>query len=360
MSMFIVTSPILILADMRTITSNPTQQRAAEILTRGSGNARSDDGGAMTIIRWRVVGLVIRRGTYSSLKWCTIQEATVSTESIYKSPAGERAIMAWYDAMLARWPAPHTMLDVPTRYGNTFVITSGNESAPPLILLHGAGSNSAMWVGDAYEYSRRYRVYAVDLLGEPGKSAPVRPEWNSPAYAEWLGEVLDALRVERAILVGLSQGGWTALKFATSRPERVNKLVLLTPGGITPDRLSFALRAIPLSFLGRWGIERINRLIFGHQPMPEEVNEAMTLIMTQFKPRIGVLPIFTDEELRRLTMPTLLLIGDEDALRDARKIIERMERLVPELKAIIIPQAGHALVNTTGAIMPFLAADERA
>ncbi len=283
----------------------------------------------------------------------------MSTKSIYKSPAGERAIIARYDALLARWPVPCTTLDVASRYGTTFVIASGNESAPPLVLIHGAGSNSAMWAGDVGEYSCHYRVYAVDLLGEPGKSAPIRPDWKSPAYAEWLGDVFDALKVEKAILIGLSQGGWTALKFATSRPEKVDKLVLLTPGGITPDRISFALRAIPMSFLGQWGIGRINRMVFGPQPIPAEVNEAITLIMTHFKHRIGVLPIFSDEELQRLTMPTLLLIGQEDALRDARKVAERMRKLVPELTAKIIPQAGHALYNTPSHIMPFLAATQR-
>lgn len=152
--------------------------------------------------------------------------------------------------------------------------------------------------------------------------------------------------------------GW--FRFATSRPERVDKLVLLTPGGIVPDRISFALRAIPLSFLGRWGIERIIRMVFGPQPIPTEVNDATMQIMTHFKPRIGVLPIFSDEELRRLTMPTLLLIGQEDTLRDARKVAERMRKLVPELTTKIIPQAGHALYNTPSHIMPFLAATERA
>ncbi|HKX29417.1 MAG TPA: alpha/beta hydrolase [Blastocatellia bacterium] len=268
--------------------------------------------------------------------------------------------MDQYDAQMARWPVPYTTLEVPSRYGVTFVAASGSEAAPPLILIHGACSNSAVWAGDVSEYSRHYRVFAVDLLGELGKSAPVRLDWNSSAYAEWLGDVLNALKVERAILIGLSQGGWTALKFATSQPERVDKLVLLTPGGITPDRISFALRAIPLSFLGRWGIERINRMVFGPQPIPTEVNEAATLIMTHFKPRIGVLPIFSDEELRLLTMPTLLLIGQEDALRDARKVAERMRKLVPELTAKIIPQAGHALYNTSRHIMPFLVATERA
>ena len=59
-------------------------------------------------------------------------------------------------------------------------------------------------------------------------------------------------------------------------------------------------------------------------------------------------------------MSTLLLIGQEDALRDAWKFAQRMRMLVPELTAKIIPQAGHALLNTSGHIMPFLAAAERA
>jgi pimeloyl-ACP methyl ester carboxylesterase len=282
----------------------------------------------------------------------------MNTASIYKSPAGESAVMAQYEALLARWPVPCTTQEVPSRYGDTFVIASGDASAPTLVLLHGAGSNSAMWAGDVAAYSRRYRVYAVDLLGEPGKSAPVRPDWHGPAYVEWLGDVLDALQVDRAGLIGLSQGGWTALKFATAQPERVDKLVLLTPGGITPDRTSFVLRAIPLSFLGGWGRARINRMVFGRQPIPEEVNKVTTLIMTHFKSRVGVLPIFSDAELQRLTMPTLLLMGEEDALRDARQIAERMGKLLPQLTAVIIPQAGHALYNTTGHILPFLAATE--
>jgi pimeloyl-ACP methyl ester carboxylesterase len=283
----------------------------------------------------------------------------MNTKSIYKSLAGERAIMYQYEALLARWPVTITTLDIATRYGATFVAASGNESAPPLVLIHGAGSNSAMWAGEVGEYSCHYRVYAVDLLGEPGKSAPVRPDWNSFAYAEWLADVLDALKVEKAILIGLSQGGWTALKFATFRPERVDKLVLLTPGGITRDRISFVFRAIPLSFLGRWGIERINRMVFGPQPVPTEVNEAIIQIMTHFKFRIGLLPIFSDEELRRLTMPTMLLVGQDDALRDARKVAQRMRKFMPLLTTKIIPHAGHALLNTSSHIMPFLTAVER-
>jgi pimeloyl-ACP methyl ester carboxylesterase len=77
--------------------------------------------------------------------------------------------------------------------------------------------------------------------------------------------------------------------------------------------------------------------------------------MTHFKPRTGVVPIFSDEELRRLTMPVLLLGGTQDAIRDAEKIAARMKKLVPDLTAIILPEQGHVLLNTTGHIEPFLA-----
>jgi pimeloyl-ACP methyl ester carboxylesterase len=280
----------------------------------------------------------------------------LTAPSIYKSPAGERAVMALYDSLLTRWPVPYTTLNVPSRHGSTFVIASGEETAPPLVLLHGAGTNSAMWAGDVAEYSRQYRVLALDLLGEPGKSAPNRPSWHGPAYAEWLEDVLNALMIEAAVIIGLSQGAWTALKFAVCEPERVKALVLLSPGGIIPDKLSFVVRAIPLLFLGRWGIRRLHRMVLGGQSVPTEVEEAMRVLTRHFKARVGPLPIFPDTELRRLSMPVQVVMGDQDALRDAEKIAARMQKLVPNLTATTIPEAGHALLNARTYVLPFLAA----
>jgi len=276
--------------------------------------------------------------------------------SICKSPAGERAVMALYDSMLTRWSIPYVPLNVPTRHGRTSVIASGAESAPPLVLLHGAGTNSTMWAGDVADYCRRYRVLAVDLLGEPGKSAPNRPSWDGPAYAEWLEDLFNALQIEAASIIGLSQGAWTALRFAVSKPERVKALVVLSPGGVVPDKLSFVVRALPLLFLGRWGIGRINRMVLGGQSVPADVEEAMTVLMTHFKPRVGALPIFSDRELRQLSMPVQLVMGERDPLRDAEKITARMKALVPHLTTTIIPEAGHALVRARTYVLPFLGA----
>jgi pimeloyl-ACP methyl ester carboxylesterase len=278
----------------------------------------------------------------------------MNTTSLYKSEAGERVVMQFYDRILGFWPVPRETSLIPTRHGDTFVIVSGDKSAPPLFLLHGSCSNAVSWIGEAGTYSQYFRTYAVDIPGEPGRSAPNRPAWNGPAYAEWMEDLLNGLKISTASLLGLSQGGWTALKFATLHPERVEKLVLLTPAGVTPDKASFLFRAIFLSMLGRRGAKVLNRYTLGKDEIGEEGELFMESIMTHFKPRIGSLAKFNDEELIRLIMPVLLLGGAQDPIRNVPGIAARMSPLVPQLKVRIFPERGHVLINMAGEVTAFL------
>jgi pimeloyl-ACP methyl ester carboxylesterase len=278
----------------------------------------------------------------------------MKTTSLYKTLAGEKAVMAWYESMLERWPVPHETLTLATRYGNSFVIASGQSSLPPLVLLHGAGTNSAVWAREIVAYSRAFRTYAVDLIGEAGRSASSRPQWKGPAYAEWLDDVLRGLKVKSAALVGMSQGAWVALKYTIANPDRVNKLVLISPGGVIPDRASFVLRVSWYALLGERGMKRMVRMLYADQPVAEGVEELMSNLLHNFRTRMGILPIFSDEELRRLTMPTLLLGGTKDALRDIERIAARLQAFVPQLEVVILPGAGHAVVHTAEHILPFV------
>lgn len=278
--------------------------------------------------------------------------------AVFKSSNGKRQVMDLYDRMLALWPVDHELLEIPTRHGKTFVIASGENNAAALILLHGAGSNSLMWIDDVEEYSRHFRVYAVDLIGEAGKSAANRPPWHGPAYAEWLADIYDGLQLTRATIIGISQGGWTALKFAIARPEQVDKLVLICPGGIIADRMIFILYALVLTSLGSWGIRRIVRMLFGNQPVPEPVLETMALTMKYFRHRLAIPPRFSDEELASLTMPIHFIGGTKDLLRDSEKIAGRLRQLVQQLSVDLIDGGGHAINDTASSILPFLLADK--
>jgi pimeloyl-ACP methyl ester carboxylesterase len=99
-------------------------------------------------------------------------------------------------------------------------------------------------------------------------------------------------------------------------------------------------------------------MLYADQRVSEGVEAMTAVLLSNFRMRVGLLPIFSDEELQRLTMPTLLLGGTKDALRDIENIAARLRKFAPQLDVAILPGAGHAVVNTAGHILPFLSAEE--
>ena len=93
---------------------------------------------------------------------------------------------------------------VETAFGQTFILTAGCESNPPVILLHGSCSNSAFWFPEIIALSNAYRVYAADIIGEAGNSEEYRPDIDSDAFALWMNDVLNALNIESSVLIGNS------------------------------------------------------------------------------------------------------------------------------------------------------------
>lgn len=278
----------------------------------------------------------------------------MNKKSIYKTPSGEMLVMGYYNQLLEQWPVSYDSGRTNTRHGRTHVIACGDPLNPPLILLHGSNSNSAAWMGDVKQYCQNFRVYLVDIPGEPGKSSRNRPDWRGPAFAEWMEDVLNELSLEQAFIIGISYGGWIALKYAISQPERVSKLVLLAPSGIVPTRWSFLLKALPLSLMGKRGAEILNKLVIGEEDIGEPALEFINLIMTNFKPRLGTIDMFSDEELKRLTMPVKLFTGAKDIINHSENMIARVKRLLPHAAIELMPERGHVLINVTDQIVDFL------
>lgn len=274
--------------------------------------------------------------------------------SIYKSAAGEAAVMSEYDRLLAEWPQSTECLQVQTRHGHTAVLAQGPVDAPVLVLLHGAGANALSWGGDLPEFARHFRVFAVDTPGDPGRSCHTRIPWRGNGIVEWLEDVLDGLGAEHVMLTGISQGGYVGLRFATARPGRVKALALLAPGGVSPANPGLLVRAVAFSALGGWGTKALVRYVMGDGGVPDEAMAYMDLIFTHYRPRVDALPLLTDAELRGLSMPVLLMAGAEDAIFDAVKMVDRIVRLVDGVDARLLPDAGHALINVAPTITPFL------
>ena len=279
--------------------------------------------------------------------------------SIYKSDEGARAVQARYLAFLKHWPVASQHLRMPTREGETFIVSCGPEGAPPLLLFQGSGGNAAMWMGDVAAWAAHFRVYAVDMIGEPGLSAPSRPPLASEAYALWLDDVMRALSLTRASIVGVSLGGWLALDYATRRPERVEQAALLCPSGVGRQKMGIVFRLIVLRMLGAWGRRKAREMVLGRAAADvprgnQHFADFVSLIFAHFRPRMGKVPIVSDEALKRLTMPVMLIVGGRDALLDSDESKRRLERSLPCLTVRFLPEAGHLLRDQTTPILEFL------
>jgi len=117
-------------------------------------------------------------------------------------------------------------------------------SGPVLLLLHGITNSSETWEGVAGLLSEHFTLIAPDLLGH-GESATPRGDYSLGAHASGVRDVLTALGHDRVTVVGHSLGGGIAMQFAYQFPERCERLVLVSSGGLGRE-VHFVLRAASL------------------------------------------------------------------------------------------------------------------
>lgn len=269
--------------------------------------------------------------------------------SAFKTPKGEAQFLAAYDQEMERWPVPYEQVEVRSRFGTTHVVICGPKAAPPLVLLHGYMATLTMWWPNIADFSKDYRVYAVDVMGQPGKSCPAEPIGNVDDYVSWLTATLNGLHLDRVSLVGMSFGGWLALNYAVAAPERVRKLVLLSPGGLLPMVRQFMVRGmIMVWFPTRLTVNSFFRWLgFTYRAYPSFL-DLVRLGLKHFRMPIEtarVMPaVVPDEALLAMQVPTLLLIGEREVISDPALAMERGRELIPDFEGELVPACRHDMV----------------
>ncbi len=261
----------------------------------------------------------------------------------FKTPEGKARILAAYQAILDRWPVPYEELEVATRFGDTHVVASGEASASPLILVHAFFATAMVWRPNVAALSRRHRVYVVDCLGEPNPSTPTRPIANRLEMAQWWADVLDFLGIERADMVGNSNGGFLTLNQALHTPHRIRKTVLISPAATFVQMWPFYVHFfLPVLLGSRALIGRGMRWCGQDLPMDAGWESLFLSCLLDGSSQNRVFPaVFSDDELKQIQAPTLLLIGEREVIYQPQAAIARATRLMPGLCAEIIPAANH-------------------
>lgn len=254
------------------------------------------------------------------------------------------------DALYALGAPVSGELDVETAYGTTHVYRHDPENPAarertPVVLIHGAGSCSAMWYPNTADLSAERTVYAIDTPGDPGRSVQRAPIHEPEHAARWLEETLDGLGLGRVHLAGISYGGWLALNQVFRAPRRLASVTLLDPGGLEKVGPRFFVWLFA-GLLASCAPEALRPRLAAWLEQPVlVVPELRTMVRASvraYRIRRPAPKPLTDAQLSTIRTPLYLVLGRRSLLLHPERQAERVPRLIPGARAEIIERTGHA------------------
>ncbi len=261
--------------------------------------------------------------------------------------ADQRTYLADYEKELKSWSVQTQELDIETPFGNTHIVSFGNPLGTPLVLLHQFYSNSTEWKYMAPFLQRRYHVYAIDVIGDMGKSYAQNPPKSEEDVSDWFNHVLDGLSLNRVSVCGHSNGGFEAMLIAQHNPDRIEKLILLAPAAaFKPFSAKFYLTVFGTALFPKDAVLEAfkNAATVRAGLFSREATEMLTLSFRVGANQVRVYPReFSDDELKAISVPTLLIVGSEEMIYSPAEVSERASRLLPNGKVLILSNCGHAI-----------------
>lgn len=244
---------------------------------------------------------------------------------------------------------PFELFDVPTTFGTVRAYRfAGPDTGAPAILLPGRNASTPMYRTNIEPLLKHRTVYGLDLLGEAGLSVQHKPVRDAPDQAQWLDETLAGLELEKAHLLGVSMGGWTAANAAVHRPARIASITLLDPVfTFTSVPVKAILASVALFAPGvpeQWR-RRVQSWIAGGADIEAAETEAALISAgsTDFTLHTPMPKLFTDEQLRGVDVPVLALIAGRSVMLDPTRAVARGRELLVNGQIELWSDASHAI-----------------
>jgi pimeloyl-ACP methyl ester carboxylesterase len=300
----------------------------------------------------------------------------LSALAVTLSRAPDRSVQS----LVARWaPPPSDFIEVKGQLVHLRDVGPRGDPAP-IVLLHGTSASLHTWEGWTAVLRKHRRVIAFDLPGF-GLTGPFagnypKDDYRGDAYARFVLDVLDALQVPRAVIGGNSLGGEIAWRAASIAPQRIEGLILVDASGyeLAPESVPLGFRVASMPVLNRIGEHLLPRALIARSVQhvygdPSKVTEALIdryfeltlregnrralgLRMRQLEPGLHV------DRLKTLSLPTLVLWGDQDRLVPPA-VAQRFAADIRGAKVVLFDGLGHVPqeedpARTVQAVLEFL------
>lgn len=228
----------------------------------------------------------------------------------------------------------------------------GQEDAPVIIFIHGFPFNKSMWDEQLKALKDNYRVIAYDVRGH-GNSNPGTGNFSIELFANDLLNFMDELKIDKAMLCGLSMGGYIALNAAEKYPDRFDALILSDTNCIADTLEAKEKRLKTIESIKKHGVEKFAdesiKNLFAPESLATKGKEIATvremIVNTSKQSLYKTLRAFyerkeTCSKLHDIILPVLILVGEEDKITPL-EAAQMMHEKIEDSSLSIIEHAGH-------------------
>jgi len=275
-----------------------------------------------------------------------------SMQSFFNNQQTKKDIELLYHNKLDELGIVYEFLKVETSFGDTNIIVTGHADKPPLVLLHGSNGCAPIGIEALIALVKDFRIYAIDIVGQPNLSAGIRPSMQNDDYGQWMFEILSRLNVWNVTLVGISFGGFISWKTLVFDARRISSTFLIAPAGIVNGN---PLKAFWKIFLPMKLYKWRKNTKYVHQFLNELFTEEdefafayLSKVFLHFEMDFSSIPLIKKEEAQKIKTPIHIVAADNDLLFPGEKMIQRARQILPSLEDILLLKNSKHVPNQNG------------
>jgi pimeloyl-ACP methyl ester carboxylesterase len=257
-------------------------------------------------------------------------------KSLFKSEQGKQDILSLYDDKLNELKIEYEFLKVNTSFGETNIIATGNPSNFPIILVHGSNGCAPIALETYPNLHKTHRVYAVDVLSQPNKSAETRLSMKDDSYGKWMIELIQHLNLDSVSMAGFSFGGLVILKTLEYDESKIANVYLSAPAYIVNGNPLIALFKI---FIPMKRFMKTKKLKYVEKFLAEIFTDRdefavkyLSKVFLEFDMDFTPVPLINSKNAANIKTPITIFAAKHDILFPGKKMLKRAKRIFPSLE----------------------------
>ena len=257
-------------------------------------------------------------------------------KSLFQSKQGKKEILSLYDEKLKSLEIEFEYLTINTSFGNTNIITAGNPLNPPIMLVHGSNGCAPIALETYSNLHKSYRVYAIDVLAQPNKSAETRLSMKDDSYGKWVIELIEKLKIDKVSMAGFSFGGLIILKTLEYDESKISEVFLSSPAYIVngnPLKALFKIFIPMKQYIKSKNTKYIEKFLAELFTTRDEfAYKYLSKVFVEFEMDFTPVPIIKANKARNIKTPITVFAAQNDVIFPGKKILKRAKKIFPSLK----------------------------